>query len=101
MNKDFLTNTTVKLLAKSEKTRLRGGRIQLYKYNVQYIMFVCKRTLYKPDVSLGHALAYKLIVFRGSVNTLLSPAETWRDGCGAMKPKREYDKCFSSEELKN
>jgi len=35
-----------------------------------------KGTLYKPDVSLGHALAYKLIVFRGSVNTLLSPAET-------------------------
>lgn len=25
MNKDFLTNTTVKLLAKSEKTRLGGG----------------------------------------------------------------------------
>lgn len=31
---------------------------------------------YKPEVSLGQALAYKLTVFTGNVNTLLSPAET-------------------------
>lgn len=60
---------------------------------------------YLPEVSLGQALAYKLTEFTGNVNTLLSPAETWRDGRGAMgernRSKLRYDNYYKHAYMHN